>query len=148
MILKIAKNKKIKIFLFFVHNKNKSKIYFYYAILSKKCRLRINTFDINMDNYNLIIKKIEDKYPQIVIKHNKLLINKNTKLINKIEINDTIQDIIKKELDNIDINLKNDVSDILLLELKTAFENIDEKNNWKLLTLEFSNLLTYGPQLS
>ena len=43
-----------------------------------------------MDNYNLIIKKIEDKYSQIVIKHNKLLINNNTKLINKIEINDTI----------------------------------------------------------
>jgi len=115
-------------------------------ILSEKCRLRINTSDMNYtDNYKLLIASIENKYPSITIKHNKLLVAKKEKINNKIVINDSIQDIVIKEIDNLDINIKNDVNDILLLELKSAFENLDEKTNWKLISLEFSNLLTYGP---
>ena len=37
------------------------------------------------------------------------------------------------------------IEKVLLKEIKSAIQTIDEKLNWKLLTLEFSNMFSYGP---
>lgn len=113
--------------------------------LVSRCRLRINTNDNDTKNYRSIIKSIQNKYPLISIKHNKLINIKNIdNVYDNTNIDLTINEIINQELDKITSN-KDEIKQILLKELKEAIENIDEKNSWKLLDLEFSNLLTYGP---
>jgi len=112
--------------------------------LANNSRLRINTLDYNSDNYNSIIIKIKKKYPLISLKHNKLLI------VNKIEHNEivlkneSLETIINNELLNVDSEIRDEIRNILFLKLDNELKDISEKSNWKLLSLEFSNLLTYG----
>jgi hypothetical protein len=113
-------------------------------ILGNRSRLRINMYDSDTKTYNLIVKSIEKKYPLISIKHNKLL------TVNKVEQNEVIlqneslEAIINNELLNVDSEIRDEVKNILFMKLDKEFKNINEKSNWKLLSLEFSNLLTYG----
>ena len=113
-------------------------------ILPPRCRLRINTKS-NIDY--LIVKQIKKKYPLITIKENYLSNKINNSSINQKEIlkEDSLITIINKEIDNIDCTIKEEVKDLLLTDLSESLINVSERNNIKLLSLEFSNLLTYGP---
>jgi len=120
-------------------------------ILAEKCRLRINTYDNDINNYNSVTKIIHDKYPLVTIKHNKLLTitsDENNIITDNNDDNITIDDIINDELEKLNTDIKDQVKTILLNELKDAINNIEEKHNWKLLSLNFSNLLTFGPNNS
>jgi len=100
-----------------------------------------------MNNYNLFVNKILNKYPLLTIRHNKLLninIINNNEIDNNNESNISINDIINNELENINDEIKDKVKSLLLNELKDAIINIEEKCNWKLLSLEFNNLLPFG----
>jgi hypothetical protein len=111
-------------------------------ILPIKCRLKVNI--IKNENNN-ILKQIQKKYPLITIKPNYLYNN----IVNNINNNkyvkeDTLLTIIDKELNNINENIRDDIKQLLLNELSDNLLNINENHNWKLISLQFSNLLTYG----
>ena len=111
--------------------------------LSNKSRLRLNILDNY--NYNKIIKSIEKLYPKITIKYNKLINVKQIKEYEQDTCDISMLDIINNEIDKVDTNIKDTLKPLIIKELKEALEIIEEKSNWQLIDLEFSNLLTYGP---
>ena len=124
---------------------NKKKINPKKLVLPKYCKLRINSIDFNKDKYNEIVQLIKDNNQYISIVHNKLLMNKEINNIeNEYNVNNTFMNIIKNEVNNVDVKYKDSVEKILLNDLKDAVQTIDSKLNWKLLSLEFSNMFSYG----
>ena len=104
-------------------------------ILPLKCRLKVNI--IKNENNN-ILKQIHKKYQLITIKPNYLYNNNN--IINNINNKeyikeDTLLTIINNELKNINENIRDDIKQLLLNELSDNLLNINEKNNWKLISL-------------
>ena len=114
--------------------------------LNNKSRLRLNILDNY--NYNKIIKSIEKLYPKITIKYNKLINVKQIKEYEQDNCDISMLDIINNELNKIDTPIKDTIKTLLLTELKEAIQTIEEKSNWQLIDLKFSNLLTYGPDNS
>ena len=108
-------------------------------VLGKYSKLRI----ISNDNeyYNKVVEKINERYPNISIVQNKLMEKKN---INKKNEEFTIKTIIEKEIGNVEEIIRPQIKKILDSELKDAIQSVDEKMNWKLLSLDFSNMLCYG----
>lgn len=109
-------------------------------------KLKINSANCDLDIYNKFVFDIQDKYPNINIVHNKLLTNFNTithKTNNYQPI--SIQSIIDDEINKLPEDTKVFVEKMLLKEIKLAIQSVDEKLNWKLLSLEFSNIFSYGP---
>ena len=115
-------------------------------ILSSNCRLRVNSTSKNNDE---IIKNIQKKYPNILIKENIVsTIKTNIQILtdNKSNVNTlTIDDIVRNELKALETKNKNDTIEIIKKELMETITLKDEIYNWKLLTLEFSNMFSYGP---
>jgi hypothetical protein len=116
--------------------------------LPKYGKLRINT--VNNDNifYNIVVNDIKKKYTEITIVHNKLMLSKITNNLNnkKTETSEelSIKTIIANELKTIDPTIKDNIKNILDNELKDAIQNQDDKFDFKLLSLEFSNMFSYG----
>ena len=115
-------------------------------VLPSHGKLRINTINNDQDFYNKTVFNIKTKYPNLNIVHNKLLSNSKihnnkTKEINTI----TLQSVIDSEINKLPEETMKYIDEVLLKEIKSAIQTIDEKLNWKLLTLEFSNMFSYGP---
>ena len=124
--------------------KNK-KIKFKNLGLPTKGKIRVNSVDCDLECYNKIIFDIKEKYPDINIVHNKLQIalsTPNKSLQNNEEIN--TNSIIENEIKKLPENTRKYVENILFKEIKSVIQNVDEKLNWKLLSLEFSNMFSYG----
>ena len=108
-------------------------------------KLKINSLNSNIDFYNKIVFDIKSAYPNISIVHNKLLTNnissqtevKNTNII-------TLQSIVDTVIEKLPEESKKYVEKVLLKEIKSAIQSVDEKLNWRLLSLEFSNMFSYG----
>lgn len=115
--------------------------------LAKYCKLRINSSIDDMAKYNSIINDIVKSYPSITIKHNKSLIgkkNKNNLASSDIHETITVESIVKQELESLEESeFKNKIKEIFLEKLNNNVHT-NENYDWKLLSLEFSNLLTYG----
>jgi DNA repair exonuclease SbcCD ATPase subunit len=109
-------------------------------------KLRINTINCDQDFYNKTIFNIKSKYPNLNIVHNKLLSKTGTQQ-NKIKEKNTItlQSVVDSEIKKLPEETRKYIEKILLKEIKSAIQSVDEKLNWRLLTLEFSNMFSYGP---
>ena len=125
--------------------KNK-KILFENLKLPPNGKLKINSLNSDIDFYNKIVFDIKNVYPNLNIVHNKLLTN-NLSAQNKTKEKNviTIQSIIDKEIEKLPETSKKYVEKVLLKEIKSAIQIVDEKLNWRLLSLEFSNMFSYGP---
>jgi len=109
-------------------------------------KLRINTMNNEQDFYNKTVYNIKAKYPNLNIIHNKLLSNLTVHKNKTNEINTvTLQSIVDSEINKLPEETRKFIEKVLLKEIKSAIQTIDEKLNWKLLTLEFSNMFSYGP---
>jgi exonuclease SbcC len=109
-------------------------------------KLKINSSNCNLELYNKFVFNIKNKYPNLNIVHNKLLIDYPVSQTKTNEIQTiTVQSIIESEIQKLPEETKNYVQQILLKEIKSAVQSVDEKLNWKLLKLEFSNMFSYGP---
>jgi DNA repair exonuclease SbcCD ATPase subunit len=105
-------------------------------------KLKVNSENCDHYIFNKIIADIKKKYPNINIVQNNLI---TTNLIennysSEETVYNTLEDIVNNEIKK----LPNDVQTLLLSELKETIQSVDEKLNWKLLSLEFSNMLCYG----
>ena len=116
--------------------------------LPKYGKLRINTTDNDNIFYNKVISDIKKKYTEITIVHNKLMLSKITNNLDNKKTDTTdelsIKTIIANELKTIDPTIKDNIKNILDNELKDAIQNQDDKFDFKLLSLEFSNMFSYG----
>jgi len=115
-------------------------------VLPKYSKLRITHMDCNQTLYNNIVDSIKITNPSVNIIHNKLISNninigKDNKMNPK---NNYLENIIEEELKDIPKEYYNDVKKLLSIELKNSIQNIDNKLNWKLISLKFSNIFTYG----
>ena len=127
---------------------NNNKIYYNdQEILLKDVRLgqyskvRINAIDTDRETYNNIVKDLIKLYPSINIIHNKLI----TSFESKKEYNDiSIDSIIKNEIDAIPDDIREKVRGVLMDELKSSINNLSDRSCWRLLSLQFSNMLSYG----
>jgi DNA repair exonuclease SbcCD ATPase subunit len=109
-------------------------------------KLRINTMNNEQDFYNKTVFNIKAKYPNLNIVHNKLLSNSTVHKNKTNKINTiTLQSIVDSEINKLPEETRKFIEKVLLKEIKSAIQTIDEKLNWKLLTLEFSNMFSYGP---
>ena len=116
-------------------------------VLPTYSKLRITHTDCEQSLYNNIVDSIKNINPFVNIVHNKLISNNNTikDTDNKINPkNNSLKNIIEDELKDIPEEYYNDVKKILSIELKDSMQNIDNKLNWKLVSLKFSNIFTYG----
>jgi hypothetical protein len=105
-------------------------------------KLKVNSENCDYYIFNKIIADIKKKYPNINIVQNNLI---TTNLIennysSEETIYNTLEDIVNNEINK----LPNDIQTLLLSELKDTIQSVDEKLNWKLLSLEFSNMFSYG----
>lgn len=108
-------------------------------------KLKINSLNSDIDVYNKTVFDIKTAYPNLSIVHNKLLTTslslenetKETKLI-------TLQSVVDTEIAKLPEESKKYVEKVLLKEIKSAIQSVDEKLNWRLLSLEFSNMFSYG----
>jgi DNA repair exonuclease SbcCD nuclease subunit len=115
-------------------------------VLPTYSKLRITHTDCDQDFYNNIVNVIALKNPFVNIVHNKLISN-NTIKDKDIKINpknNSLENIIEDEIKNIPKEYYNDIKKILDIELKNSIHIIDNKLNWKLVSLKFSNMFTYG----
>lgn len=117
-------------------------------ILPLKGKLRINTSDNIKTEYNNVVEKIQLKFPELNIVHNKLikcvLVDNKTKSHNDENSDSSINNIIETCLNEVDENIRKDVKQILFKKMNEAFVNTNEKSNWQLLSLEFTNMFGYG----
>jgi DNA repair exonuclease SbcCD ATPase subunit len=125
--------------------KNK-KILFENLELPPNGKLKINSLNSDIEFYNKTVFDIKNTYPNLNIVHNKLLTN-NLPLQNKTKETNviTIESIVDKEIEKLPETSKKYVEKVLLKEIKSAIQSVDEKLNWRLLSLEFSNMFSYGP---
>jgi DNA repair exonuclease SbcCD ATPase subunit len=56
-----------------------------------------------------------------------------------------MQSVVDSEIKKLPDETRKFVEKVLMNEIKTAINAVDEKLNWKLLSLEFSNMFSYGP---
>jgi len=109
-------------------------------------KLKINSSNCNLELYNKIVFNIKNKYPNLNIVHNKLLTDYS---VSHTKTNDiqtiTLQSVINSEIQKLPEKTIQHVENVLLKEIKLAIQSVDEKLNWKLLKLEFSNMFSYGP---
>jgi DNA repair exonuclease SbcCD ATPase subunit len=107
-------------------------------------KLKVNSENCDRYVFNKIIANIKKKYPNINIVQNNLITTnliENNYTSDKTHINyESVENIINSEIKK----LPNDIQTLLLSELKETIQSVDEKLNWKLLTLEFSNMFSYG----
>ena len=127
----------------FYHNE---KVNINKLVLPTYSKLRITHTDCDQDFYNNIVNVIALKNPFVNIVHNKLISNniikdKDIKINPK---NNSLENIIEDEIKNIPKEYYNDIKKILDIELKNSIQIIDNKLNWKLVSLKFSNMFTYG----
>ena len=113
--------------------------------LPQNGKLKINSLNSDMIFYNKTVFDIKKAYPNLCIVHNKLLTN-NSEINSKLkEINViTLQSVVDTEINKLPEESKKYVEKVLLKEIKTAIQSVDEKLNWRLLSLEFSNMFSYG----
>lgn len=118
------------------------------VILPDKAKLRLKIVKSNIElinNVQLIIKK---RYPNIEIKNYKNELEDN--ILYDTILNNTLNnviynpEIIGNEINKIEEKYRDEIKYILTEELKNINNIINEKKSWRLLKLEFSNLLTYG----
>ena len=129
------------------YDNNKLKLNDLNIPIYSKVRFKIVNSSINF--INNVKNKIKNTYPNVEIKHEKKeleeLITDNIK--NELNITDNkiyTDEMINEELDKIEEIYREDVKEILNNELKKHTNHLNGKKIWKLLKLEFSNLLTYG----
>jgi hypothetical protein len=111
-------------------------------------KLRINTINSDQDIYNKTYFNIKTRYPELNIVHNKLLTTSKIQESNRKEPESqtiTLQSIVDTEINKLPEESKKYIQKTLLKEIKIAIQSVDEKLNWRLLTLEFSNMFSYGP---
>ena len=114
-------------------------------ILPKYAKLKITYENCNQENYNTIINIIKYNNPNVNIVHNKLISNINIKKESKSTPNDnSLKSVIDNEIKEIPEKYQKNVEKILYSELKNSIQIIDTKLNWKLISLTFSNMFTYG----
>ena len=114
--------------------------------LPKYGKIKVNSVDCDIEFYNKIIFDIKEKYPDINIVHNKLQLSiytPNKSLQNNEDINTS--SIIESEIKKVPDNIRKFVENILVKEIKLVLQDVDVKLNWRLLSLEFSNMFSYGP---
>jgi DNA repair exonuclease SbcCD ATPase subunit len=117
--------------------------------LPEKAKLKLKIINSNVNTVNKLKKFVKNKYPNIEIKHEKKelenLLTDNIKH-EETQQNKTIytDDMIDQELNKIEEKYREDVKTVLKNELKKHTNYLNGKKIWKLLKLEFSNLLTYG----
>lgn len=109
-------------------------------------KLKINSLNSDIDVYNKTVFDIKKAYPNLSIVHNKLLTS-SLSAQNKIkEINViTLQSVVDNEVKKLPEECIKYVEKVLLKEIKSAMQSVDEKLNWRLISLEFSNMFSYGP---
>lgn len=109
-------------------------------------KLKINSLSSNIDFYNKTVFDIKSTYPNLNIVHNKLLTH-NSPIENKTKNTNvvTLQSVVDNEVKKLPEESKKYVEKVLLKEIKSAIQSVDEKLNWRLLSLEFSNMFSYGP---
>lgn len=114
--------------------------------LSPNGKLRINIMNTEQDFYNKTVFNIKAKYPNINIVHNKIL-SKTQQQIDKTTVNNKIslQSVVDNEIQKLPEESRKFIEKVLLKEIKSAIQTVDEKLNWRLLSLEFSNMFSYGP---
>ena len=108
-------------------------------------KLKINSLNSNIDFYNKTVFDIKNAYPNLSIVHNKLLTtslttNNKTRETNVI----TLQSVVDTEVNKLPEESRKYVEKVLLKEIKSAIQSVDEKLNWRLLSLEFSNMFSFG----
>jgi DNA repair exonuclease SbcCD ATPase subunit len=113
--------------------------------LPQNGKLKINSLNSDMIYYNKTVFDIKKAYPNLSIVHNKLLTN-NSEITSKLkEINViTLQSVVDTEINKLPEESKKYVEKMLLKEIKSAIQMVDDKLNWRLLSLEFSNMFSYG----
>lgn len=109
-------------------------------------KLKINSLSSNIDFYNKTVFDIKSTYQNLNIVHNKLLTH-NSPLENKTKNTNviTLQSVVDNEVNKLPEESRKYVEKVLLKEIKSAIQSVDEKLNWRLLSLEFSNMFSYGP---
>lgn len=109
-------------------------------------KLKINSLSTNIDFYNKVVFDIKNTYPNLNIVHNKLLTH-NSPIENKTKNTNviTLQSVVDNEVKKLPEESIKYVEKVLLKEINSALQSVDEKLNWKLLSLEFSNMFSYGP---
>ena len=109
-------------------------------------KLKINSLSSNIDFYNKTVFDIKSTYPNLSIVHNKLLTH-NSPLENKTKNTNviTLQSVVDNEVKKLPEESRKYVEKVLLKEIKSAIQSVDEKLNWRLSSLEFSNMFSYGP---
>jgi len=118
-------------------------------IIPEKAKVKFKLSNTNINFINNVKSYIKNKFKQIEIKHEKKEIVENiTDTIKNQDIleDNTIytNDMIEQELLKVDELYRKDVKELLQNELKSHNNQLNSKKIWKLLKLEFSNLLTYG----
>lgn len=109
-------------------------------------KLKINSLSSNINFYNKTVFDIKSTYPNLNIVHNKLLTH-NSPIENKTKNTNviTLQSVVDNEFNKLPEESRKYVEKVLLKEIKSAIQSVDEKLNWRLLSLEFSNMFSYGP---
>ena len=118
-------------------------------LLPEKAKVKFKIINSNINVINNIKIFIKNKFPNIEIKHEKKELSEvttdNIKHEEQFEDNTIYtNEIIEEELLKVDEKYREDVKKILNSELKNHTNYLNGKKIWKLLKLEFSNLLTYG----
>lgn len=107
-----------------------------------KVRFKIVNSSINF--INNVKNKIKKTYPNVEIKHEKKELEILTEELILTDNKIYTDDMISEEVNKIEYKYRGDVKVILNNELKKHTNHLNGKKIWKLLKLEFSNLLTYG----
>lgn len=113
--------------------------------LPKYSKLRITHTNCEPEIYNGIVDSIKVQNPFVTIVHNKIINNKTVDNDNKINYkSNSLKSIIDNEIKNIPEEYYDQVKKLLYNELKNCIQMIDNKLNWRLISLKFSNMFTYG----
>jgi DNA repair exonuclease SbcCD ATPase subunit len=118
-------------------------------IIPEKAKIKFKIINSNINFINNVKNFIKNKFPNTEIKHEKKeleeIITDNVKHEDIFKDNTIYtNEMIEHELDKIDELYRKDVKTVLNSELKKHTNHLNGKKIWKLLKLEFSNLLTYG----
>jgi DNA repair exonuclease SbcCD ATPase subunit len=118
-------------------------------ILPKNGFLRINSLHLTNKQYKELESEIKKGYPNINIIHNcivsKTIVDKQNIVNTKEDSQEiSIKKIINDEIEKVSQENRENVRRILMSELKETIQTTDERMNWKLLSLEFSNMFSYG----
>lgn len=131
-----------------IYNDNKT-VVLDNLIIPEKAKIKFKIINSNINFINNVKNFIKNKYPNIEIKHEKKeleeIITDNVKHEDIFKDNTIYtNEMIDQELEKIDELYREDVKYVLNSELKKHTNHLNGKKIWKLLKLEFSNLLTYG----